>query len=140
MTIGPVEYIIVAFPGNEFNGGIAPALADLIDAGTIRVLDLLFLAKDDEGNVLTFEFDQLDELAPFGDLDAEIGGLIGPDDIEHAAEALDNNMSAALLMWEDTWATPLVDAMRDSGGVLVEGGRIPHELVELAFAELPPAE
>jgi len=140
MTIGPVEYIIVAFPGNEFNGGIAPALADLIDAGTIRVLDLLFLAKDGEGNVLTFEFDQLDELAPFGDLDAEIGGLIGPDDIEHAAEALDNNMSAALLMWEDTWATPLVDAMRDSGGVLVEGGRIPHELVELAFAELPPAE
>jgi hypothetical protein len=140
MTIGPVEYIIVAFPGNEFNGGIAPALADLIDAGTIRVLDLLFLAKDDEGNVLTFEFNQLDELAPFAQLDAEIGGLIGPDDIEHAAEALDNNMSAAVLMWEDTWATPLAEAMRNSGGVLVEGGRIPHELVELAFAELPAAE
>ena len=139
MTIGPVEYIVVAFPGNEFNGAIAPALADLIDAGTIRVLDLVFMLKDDNGDVATFEFDQLDELAPFAELDGEVGGLIGPEDIEHAAEALDPGMSAALLIWEDTWATPLAQAMLQSGGVLVEGARIPHELVEAAFVDLESA-
>src|SRR5262245_17528858 len=139
MTIGPVEYIIVGFPGNQFNGEIAPAVADLIDAKTIRILDLVFISKDADGNVTTFEFDQLDELAAFGDLDGEVGGLIGPDDIEHAAESLEPNMSAGLLLWEDTWAIPLVEAMRSSGGVLLEGGRIPHDLAEEAFVGLASA-
>jgi hypothetical protein len=136
MSIGPVEYIIIGFPGNEFNGRIAPALADLIGSGTIRILDLMFIGKDAAGEVISFEFDQLDELAPFADLDGEVGGLIGQEDIEHAAESLEPNMSAALLMWEDTWAIPLVDALRDSGGVLIEGSRIPHDLIEAAFAGL----
>ena len=136
MSIGPVEYNIIGFPGNEFNGRIAPALADLIGSGTIRILDLMFIGKDAAGEVISFEFDQLDELAPFADLDGEVGGLIGQEDIEHAAESLEPNMSAALLMWEDTWAIPLVDALRDSGGVLIEGSRIPHDLIEAAFAGL----
>ena len=136
MSIGPVEYIIIGFPGNEFNGRIAPALADLIGSGTIRILDLMFIGKDAAGEVISFEFDQLDELAPFADLDGEVGGLIGQEDIDHAAESLEPNMSAALLMWEDTWAIPLVDALRESGGVLIEGSRIPHDLIEAAFAGL----
>jgi hypothetical protein len=139
MTIGPVEYIIVGFPGNQFNGEIVPALADLIDSKTIRVLDLVFISKDADGNVTSFEYDQLDELGAFGDLDGEIGGLIGPEDIEHAAEGLEPNMSAGLLLWEDLWAIPMVDAMRNSGGILLEGGRIPHDLAEEAFAGLAPA-
>jgi hypothetical protein len=140
MTIGPVEYIVVGFPGNKFNGEIAPALADLINSKTIRVLDLVFISKDADGNVTAFEFDQLDELAAFGDLDGEVGGLIGPEDIDYAAEALEPNTSAGLLLWEDTWATPLVEAMRNSGGVLLEGARIPHDLVEEAFAALASAD
>jgi hypothetical protein len=139
MSIGPVEYIIIGFPGNEFNGRIAPALADLIASGTIRILDLIFIGKDAAGEVISFEFDQLDELAPFADLDGEVGGLINPEDIEHAAASLEPNMSAALLVWEDTWAIPLVDALRDSGGVLIEGSRIPRDLIEAAIAELPAA-
>ena len=139
MTIGPVEYIVLGFPGNKFNGEIAPALADLIESGTIRVVDLVFISKDADGVVTTFEFDQLDELAPFGDLDGEVGGLIGPEDVDYAAEGLEPNMSAALLIWEDTWAIPLVDALRGSGGVLIEGARIPHELIDAAFAELSSA-
>ncbi len=139
MTIGPVEYIIVGFPGNQFNGEIVPALADLIDSKTIRVLDLVFISKDADGNVTSFEFDQLDELGAFGDLDGEVGGLIGPEDIEHAAEGLEPNMSAGLLLWEDLWAIPMVEAMRNSGGILLEGGRIPHDLAEEAFAGLTPA-
>jgi hypothetical protein len=137
MSIGPVEYVIIGFPGNQFNGRIAPALADLIGSGTIRILDLLFIGKDADGEVVAFEFDQLDELAPFAALDGDVGGLIGQEDIDHAAESLEPNMSAALLIWEDRWAAPLVDALRESGGVLIEGSRIPHELVELAFAGLP---
>ena len=139
MTIGPIEYIVVGFPGNQFTGQIAPALADLIDSDTIRILDLVFISKDAEGDVTAFEYDELEELAAFGDLDGEVGGLIGPDDIAHAAEGLDPNSSAALLIWEDTWAVPLVEAMRSSGGVLLEGGRIPHDLAEEAFAGLASA-
>jgi hypothetical protein len=136
MTIGPVEYIIVGFPGNQFNGEIAPALAQLIDSGTIRVLDLVFIAKDAEGNHVAVEFDEHEALGAFESLDSEVGGLISQDDVEYAAEALEPNSSAALLVWEDTWAKPLVDAMRDSGGVLVEGSRIPHDLIEPALAGL----
>ena len=82
MTIGPLEYIVVGFPGNQFNGAIAPALAKLIDSNTIRILDLLFIAKDAEGDVVAVEFDELDELAAFADLDGEAGGIITPEDVE----------------------------------------------------------
>jgi Family of unknown function (DUF6325) len=136
MSIGPVEYMIVGFPGNQFNGEIAPALADLITSGTIRILDLVFIAKDADGNHVAVEFDEHDALAGFGDLDGDVGGLISHDDIEYAAEALEPDSSAALLIWEDTWAKPLVDAMRASGGVLIEGSRIPHDLIEPALADL----
>ena len=118
MTIGPIEYIVVGFPGNQFNGEIAPALADLIDSDTIRILDLVFISKDADGDVTAFEYDELEELAAFGDLDGEVGGL---------------------LIWEDSWAIPFVEAMRSSGGVLLEGGRIPHDLAEEAFAGISSA-
>jgi hypothetical protein len=139
MTIGPVEYIIVGFPGNKFTGEIAPELAKLIESGTIRVLDLVFIMKDEDGNVASFEFDQHEDLALFADLDGEVGGIISPEDIEYAGEALEPNSSAALLIWEDTWATPFVEAMRNSGGVLIEGSRIPHDLVESIVTELNSA-
>ena len=139
MTIGPVEYIIVGFPENKFTGAIAPALAKLIESNTIRILDLLFIAKDAEGDVVAFEFDELDELGALAELDGESGGLISPDDIAHAAAGLEPNSSAALLLWEDVWATEFVTAVRDAGGVLLEGGRIPHELVAAALADLPAA-
>jgi hypothetical protein len=136
MSVGPVEYLIIGFPGNQFNGEIAPALADLVESGTIRVLDLVFIAKDEEGNHVAVEYDGHEVLAAFGDLDGHVGGLISHDDIEYAAEALEPNSSAALLIWEDVWAKPLVDAMRDSGGVLIEAARIPHDLIEPALAGL----
>lgn len=139
MSIGPVEYIIVGFPGNQFNGEIAPALAQLIESGTVRVLDLVFIAKDADGNHVAVEFDEHDALRAFGSLDGEVGGLISDDDVEYAAEALAPDSSAALLVWEDTWAKPLVDAVLDSGGVLVEGSRVPHDLIEPALADLESA-
>jgi Family of unknown function (DUF6325) len=139
MTIGPVEYIIVAFPGNTFTGQIAPALRALIDSQTIRILDLAFIGKDDDGTVVAFEVDEIDSRLGFTDLDGEVGGLISAGDLEHAASRLAPNTSAALLIWEDLWAAPLADALRASNGQLIEGARIPHELISPALADLPSA-
>jgi hypothetical protein len=136
MSIGPVEYLIIGFPGNNFTGDIAPALADLIDRQLVRVLDLVFIAKDAGGDVVSFEFDQLDELAPFANLGGDSRGLLNSDDIEHAAEALEPNSSAALLIWEDRWAAEFAAAVRAADGVVLEGGRVPYELIEAAEAEL----
>ena len=82
MPVGPVEYIIVGFPGNQFNGRIAPELINLVESGTVRILDLVFIGKDADGSVVSFEIDELGEVAGFSDLDGELGGLIGPADIE----------------------------------------------------------
>jgi len=139
VTIGPIEYAIFGFPGNKFTGKVAPELKKLLDSGTIRLLDLVFVSKDADGNAAAFEYEDHEDFAPFNELDAEIGGLISDEDIEYAAEALDPNSSAALLIWEDKWAGPLVDAIRDADGVVLEGARIPHELIEAAMADLEPA-
>ena len=139
MTIGPVEYIIVGFPGNNFTGQIAPELEALVESGTVRILDLIFIGKDTDGSVISFEIDELDALAGFGALDADVGGIISPEDIEYAAAALEPNSSAALLIWEDLWATPFAEAVRRSDGVLLEGARMPHELIAPILADLPPA-
>jgi len=136
MTIGPVEYLIVGFPGNRFNGKIAPEIVALVESGTVRILDLIFIGKDADGGVLAFE---IDELTDFAGLDGDVGGLISPEDIEHAAGMLEPNSSAALLIWEDVWATPFAEAVRNSGGVVLEGARIPHEFIDAALADLPPA-
>ena len=85
------------------------------------------------------EFEDHDDVALFNALEGEVGGLISEEDIEYAAAELEPNSSAALLIWEDVWATPFVEAMRNSGGVLIEGSRIPHDLIEAAEAELAAA-
>ena len=139
MALGPVEYIIVGFPGNKFNGDIAPELAKLVESGTIRILDLVFIMKDVDGNVAAIDFEDHHDVALFNAIDGDVGGFISDEDVEYAAVELEPNSSAALLIWEDVWATPFVEAMRNSGGVLIEGSRIPHDLVEAAEAELAAA-
>ena len=138
MAIGPVEYIILGFPGNQFNGEIAPELGKLVENGTIRILDLVFIMKDADGEVSAVEFEDHDDVALFNALEGEVGGLISTEDIEYAAADLEPNSSAALLIWEDVWAAPFVAALRASGAVLIEGSRIPHDLIEAAEAELAP--
>lgn len=140
MTIGPVEYVLIAFPGNEFRGEIAPALADLIDAGTIRIIDLVFIKKDADGTITSFEYDAIDDAATFAELPGEAGSFIGEEDIAAAAESLDPEFSAALLVWEDVWAAPLAEAIRGAGGVLIGGERVPHEIVVAAQEELAAAD
>jgi len=140
LGVGPVEYIILGFPGSHFKSEIVPALAKLIDSRTVRIIDLIFILKDGDGNVTTFEFDQLEELAPFSTLEGEISGLINQEDVAYAADALEPNTSAAILVWEDTWATEFAEAVWNAGGVMLEGARIPTELIETASTDLAASD
>jgi Family of unknown function (DUF6325) len=132
--IGPVEYLIVAFPGNRFRGEIAPALSKLVDAGTIRIIDVAFVGKDEDGEIAAFELMDLDPDVREGleNLGVDVQGLLNEDDLNAAAEELEPNSSAALLVWEDVWAKEVAQAMRDAGGVLFDFGRLPHEVVQAA--------
>jgi hypothetical protein len=132
--VGPVEYMIVAFPGNRFSGEIGPALQGLVESGTIRIIDLAFVGKDENGDVAGFELSDLDPevQAALEKAGAEATGLFSEEDLEAAAEELEPNSSAALLVWEDLWAAKLTDAMRDAGGELYDLGRVPHEVVMAA--------
>jgi hypothetical protein len=132
--IGPVDYLIVAFPGNEFRGEIAPALADLVEAGTIRIIDLAFVGKDAEGNVAAFELTDIDSdvREGFEKAGVEVNGLFNEDDLAAAGEELEPNSSAALLVWENVWARNVAQAMRDAGGEVLDFERIPHEVVQAA--------
>ena len=134
--IGPVDYLIVAFPGNEFRGEIAPALADLVEGGTIRIIDLAFVAKDESGAVAAFELSELapDIQAAFEKLGIEVTGLFNQEDLAAAAEELEPNMSAALLVWENVWARRTAQAIRDAGGVVLDFDRLPHDVVQAARA------
>ena len=136
MSIGPVEYLILGFPGNKFTGQIVPEIAKLIDGGLIRIIDLTFISKDAAGRVEVVEYDAVEELAAFAGLDGEIGGIVTEEDIAHAAQSLEPNTSAALLIWEDSWATPFATAVRNANGVILEGARIPREIIEDALGAL----
>ncbi|HET6815144.1 MAG TPA: DUF6325 family protein [Actinomycetota bacterium] len=137
-SIGPVEYIVIAFPGNRFKGEIVPALAELVDNDVIRILDVAFIKKDADGNTAMFEYDTLDDVLAFGfaDVDGEAGGVLNDEDLELAAEALEPDSSAALIVWEHRWATGVAQAIRDAGGRIVAGERVPDEIVEQALADL----
>src|SRR4051812_15426419 len=134
MEAAPVEYMIVAFPGNRFRGEIAPALKELVDSGTIKIIDLTFVGKDEDGSVVTFEVADLDPdvQEALESLGAEVSGLFNEEDLMAAAEELEPNTSAALLVWEDLWAGRLAQALRDAGGELLDLGRVPHEVVQAA--------
>jgi uncharacterized membrane protein len=132
--LGPVDYLIVAFPGNEFRGEIAPALAELVEAGTIRIIDLAFVGKDTDGEVVAFELTDLDPEVREGFEKAgiEVSGLFNEDDLMSAGEELEPNSSAALLVWENVWARDVAQKMRDAGGEVLDFERLPHEVVQAA--------
>ena len=133
--MGPVEYLVVEFPGNKFKGEIVPALKELTKNGTIHIIDLLFIKKDAQGDVIAVELNNLPaaEAAPFDDLDGEIDGLLNEEDLQIIAGKLRPNSSAALLVFEHVWATRLRDAVVKSGGRLVDNERIPAGIVEAAM-------
>jgi uncharacterized protein DUF6325 len=132
--IGPVDYMIVGFPGNQFKGEIAPALGDLVDAGTIRIIDIAFVGKDENGDAVAFELTELDPAVQesLDSLGIEVNGLFNEDDLMDAADGLEPNSSAALLVWENVWAREAAQAIRNAGGELLALERLPHDVVQAA--------
>jgi Family of unknown function (DUF6325) len=132
--IGPVDYAVIAFPGNKFRGEIAPALAELVEAGTIRIIDIAFAGKNADGDAVAFELTELDPDVREGleKAGVEVGGLVNEDDLMDVAAGLEPNSSAALIVWENVWARKVAQAMRDAGGELVAFERLPHDVVQAA--------
>jgi hypothetical protein len=140
MPFGPVELMVVKFPGSQFRGEIVPALADLVDRGYIRIIDLLFATVDEEGITVT-ELSELDsaEIEIFDSLISEVSGLIAAEDIEYLAESLEVGDSAAMLLYEMPWAKTFGESLRNANAELINRLHIPAEVVDLvagAAAEL----
>ena len=133
--LGPVDWIVVEFPGSRFNGQIAPALLDLVERDLVRVLDLLVLKKDADGSLEAFELSDLDE-GEIGELrkyESELAMLLSEEDVTSLAAAIEPGSSAAVLVWENSWAAPFASAVRRSGGQLVASGRIPIQAMLAAI-------
>ena len=139
--LGPVDWIVVEFPGSRFSGQIAPALLDLVERDLVRVLDLLVLKKDADGSLEAFELSDLDEgeIGGFREYESELAMLLSEEDVTSLAAAIEPGSSAAVLVWENTWAAPFVSAVRRSGGQLVASGRIPIQAL-LAAVEADEKE
>ena len=136
--MGPIDYIVLEWPGEQPHGEVAPLILDLVDRGIIRILDVAFLVKDQEGSTATIS---LDELAPagFSEFAGASSGLLGQEDLDDAASSLNPGTSAAVLVWENRWAAPVAIALRRSGGQLGASGRIPVQAI-LASLEAVEAE
>ena len=132
----PVEFMVIGFEGNRFNGQVAPTLADLIDRGMIRVMDILFVTKDAAGDVAAIELADLDpEIhAAFSPVVDQVSGLVSEEDVEDIADALDPESSVVILLVEHLWAEAFATAVRSSGGELLFSTRIPVDLVDELLA------
>jgi hypothetical protein len=134
-VVGPVDWIVIEFPGSKFNGDIAPILRDYVDRKLIKVLDLLFIKKENDGSFEAFELPDLED-GEAGELrahEAELAMLLSEQDVLDLSEAIEPGSSAAVLVWENLWAAPFGTAVRHAGGQLVASGRIPTQALLAAF-------
>ena len=131
-TLGPVEYLVVAFEGNQFKGEIIPALRDLVDRELIRVIDLAVITKDGQGNVLALEANELagDVAATLTQFDCELTGMLSEADLMLVAEELEGNSTAAAMLFENVWAARFAKAVRNANGQVVMNVRLPNDVVE----------
>src|SRR3954452_2607141 len=129
--LGPVDYVVVEFPAgaSNFTGEMAAELVALVDAGTIRVIDVLILTKDEDGTVEATELSDVGELGELQAVEAELAELLAEEDVEHLAAAMEPNSTAGVLIWENLWAAPFASAARRSGGQLIANGRIPIQAI-----------
>jgi hypothetical protein len=138
--VGPIDYLVVEFPGNRMTGEAFPLLVDLVDRGLIRVIDLAFVRKELDGSVVGMALSDVDG---DGDLDLTVfegasSGLLGDDELEDAGSILEPGSSAGVLVYENVWAAPFATAIRRSGGQLVASGRIPIQALLSALDAVEP--
>ena len=138
MPLGPLEYVMVAFEGNRFSGQILAELRAAQEKGIIRVIDLLVIKKDEQGNVMALELSDLgeEEARPFSFLAGNLLNIFEQDDVEVTASQMPNNSAAGLLLIEDTWAIPLKQAILNAGAVARTGGLVAPEVVQSIEAEI----
>src|SRR6266566_6773419 len=138
MTLGPLEYVLIGFEGNRFTGQILPELVAARDKGIIRVIDLLLILKDEQGNTAVMELSDLssEELEQLGPIAGDLLEVLEQDDVEAIASNIPNNSSAALLLIEQTWAVGLKKAIMDAGGIPLAGGLVAPAVVQMLEAEL----
>lgn len=141
LEMGPVDYLVMEFASERLTGESLPMLLDLVEAGTIRLLDLAFVRRELDGAVtgLTIAEVDADEELDLTVFDGAGSGLVDPADLDEAGRVLEPGRAAVLVVYENTWAAPLVGALRRSGAQVVAGGRIPHDalLDALGAAEMP---
>jgi uncharacterized membrane protein len=138
MTLGPIDFIVLEFPGNRFKGEILPDLLELVDKGIIRIIDLVVITKNSDGQVTARELRELDaaHVEMFNPLKVEVNQMITDSDIEMIGGQLADNSTAGLLLIENLWAKKTKQAMLDADGRLVMFERIPHDVVEAALADI----
>jgi hypothetical protein len=136
--MGPIDYVVLEWKGEQPDAGeVQPLLLDLVDRGIIRILDIAFLAKDEDGSVSGIELGELKQVAAaFAAFEGASSGLLGYEDLQEAAAALDPGTTAAVLVWENRWAAPVAAALRRSGGQLVASGRLPIQAILAALDQL----
>jgi len=127
--MGPIDYAVFEWPAQQPTGEVGPMSMDLHDRGIIRILDVAFLAKGEDGSAAAIEINALNGDSGFGDFEGASSGLLNQDDLDEAAAVLEPGTSAAVLVWENRWAAPVAVAMRRSGGQLVANGRIPVQAI-----------
>jgi Family of unknown function (DUF6325) len=128
--MGPIDYILLEWPGEQPKGDVVPLILDLVDRGIIRILDVAIMAKGEDGSVAALDLGDLEGAgASFAEFEGASTGLLGQEDLEEAATALQPGTSAAVLVWENRWAAPVAVALRRSGGQLVASGRIPVQAI-----------
>ena len=130
-ALGPVDYVVVEFPAgaSNFTGEMAKELLALVDSGTIRLIDVLILTKNEDGSVDATELSDIENLGPLQAVEAELAELLAADDVDHLAAAMEPGSTAGVLIWENLWAAPFASAARRSGGQLIANGRIPIQAI-----------
>ena len=134
--LGPVDWMVVEFPGPDFGEGrVAPILKDYVDRGLVRILDVLFLRKGEDGSLEPFEVSDLgaDAVGEFRAFEGQVAMVLSEQDVTELAETMEPGTSAVLLVWENSWAAPFGSAVRHAGGQLVASGRIPTQALVAAL-------
>ncbi len=129
LEMGPIDYIVLEWPGQQPDGSVAPLILELVDRGLIRILDVAFLGKDENGSAYAVDIADIDAAEAFGVFEGAASGLLREEDLAEAASVLEPGTTAAVLVWENRWAAPVAVAIRKSGGQLVASGRIPVQAI-----------
>ena len=129
LEMGPIDYVVLEWPGRQPKGDAVPLIIDLVERGIIRVLDIALMVKGEDGSVAAIDLGEFEDPGGFEAFEGASTGLISQEDLEDAAQALEPGTCAAVLVWENRWAAPVASALRRSGGQLVASGRIPIQAI-----------